>query len=169
MDAQTEGERRPMNRDPGQQVLVDNQPQDPQRRMPDTSYPRSTEGILRMCAVPVALTGIVLAVFGNTAGIFFIFVGIAFLIYIGLVFIVEVFVPGIYIHRLVDAIICMIFCTLWLVAAIIVTVYAVQWEIAALQGAAFIGYILMLMSCASAFFAHRTWNRTKKGSRPVIV
>ena len=49
----------------------------------------------------MALTGIVLAVFGNTAGIFFIFVGIAFLIYIGLVFIVEVFVPGIYIHRLV--------------------------------------------------------------------
>ena len=40
-----------MNRDPGQQVLVDNQPQDPQRRMPDTSYPRSAEGILRMCAV----------------------------------------------------------------------------------------------------------------------
>ena len=120
MDAQGEGERRPMNRDPGQQVLVDNQqPHDPQRRLPDTSYPRSAEGILRMVAVvsrlstysylantlslfqPVALTGIVLAVFGNTAGIFYIFVGIGFLIYIGLVFIVEVFVPGIYIHRLV--------------------------------------------------------------------
>ena len=33
----------------------------------------------------------------------------------------------------------------------------------------FIGYILMLMSCASAFFSYRTWNRTKKGPRPVIV
>ena len=51
MDAQGEGERRPMNRDQAQQVLVDNQPHDPQRRLPDPSYPRSAEGILRMCAV----------------------------------------------------------------------------------------------------------------------
>ena len=52
MDAQGEGERRPMNRDPGQQVLVDTQqPHDPQRRLPDPSYPRSAEGILRMVAV----------------------------------------------------------------------------------------------------------------------
>ena len=50
---------------------------------------------------PVALVGIILAVFGHTAGIFYVFVGIGYLIYIGLVFIVEVFVPGIYIHRLV--------------------------------------------------------------------
>lgn len=49
----------------------------------------------------MAITGIVLAVFGEAAGIFFIFVGIGFIIYIGLVFVVEVFVPGIYIHRLV--------------------------------------------------------------------
>ena len=117
--AADDGERRPMNRDPGQQVLVENQPlHEPNRRLPDASYARSAEGILRMVAVvrnlslspsppltlssqPVAVTGIVLAVFGNTAGIFFIFVGIAFIIYIGLVFTVEVFVPGIYIHRFV--------------------------------------------------------------------
>lgn len=42
----------------------------------------------------------ILAVFGEYVGMFYIFVGIGFLIYIGLVFIVEVFVPGIYIHRL---------------------------------------------------------------------
>ena len=33
----------------------------------------------------------------------------------------------------------------------------------------FIGYILVLMSAASAFFAYRTWNRTKKGSHSVVV
>ena len=49
----------------------------------------------------MALTGIILAAFGESAGIFYIFVGIGFLIYVGLVFIVEVCVPGIFIHRLV--------------------------------------------------------------------
>ena len=85
----------------------------------DTRYPRSVEGILRIISVvtqprsllpihmnnslipqPVAVTGMVLAVFGEYVGIFYIFVGIGFLIYVGLVFIVEMFVPGIYIHRL---------------------------------------------------------------------
>lgn len=161
-----EGERR--GRDPAEQVLVDNQQQQ-QHRTPDISYPRSVEGIIKMISVPVALIGIVLAVFGETAGIFFVFIGIGFIIYIGVVFIVEVFVPGIYIHRLVDSIVCVVFCTLWLVAAIIATVYAAQWDIAALQGAAFIGYVLVLLCGASAFCAYRSWVKIGKGSLSIII
>jgi hypothetical protein len=157
--AMAEEERQPMTRDAGQTVQPDVQPQ---RQMPDTSYPRSVEGILRIIAAPVALTGIVLAAFGQSAGIFYIFVGIGYLIYIGLVFIVEVFVPGIYIHRLVDSIVCLCYCVLWLIAAIIVTVYAAQWDIPALAGASFLGYVLVVLTAASAFFAFRTWNKSKR-------
>ena len=47
--AAAEDERRPVNR--GDPVLVDNQPQELQYRMPDPTYARSVEGVLRLVAV----------------------------------------------------------------------------------------------------------------------
>ena len=96
---------------------------EPQRTFLDTRYPRSIEGIIRIISVvrkfhisvskcaqhdlrffspqPMALIGIILAAFGHSAGVFFLFVGISFIIYVGMVFIVEVCVPGVFVYRLV--------------------------------------------------------------------
>ena len=99
---------------------------EPQRTFLDTRYPRSIEGIVRLISVvrlnstsvqltknarntddlrffpqPMALIGIILAAFGHSAGVFFLFVGISFIIYVSMVFIVEVCVPGVFVHRLV--------------------------------------------------------------------
>lgn len=99
---------------------------EPQRTFLDTRYPRSIEGIIRLISVvrlnstsvqltknarntddlpffpqPTALIGIILAAFGHSAGVFFLFVGISFIIYVSMVFIVEVCVPGVFVHRLV--------------------------------------------------------------------
>ena len=46
-----EEERRSMSSDPAQQGLVDSQGQLAQGRGPDTTYPRSLEGILKIIAV----------------------------------------------------------------------------------------------------------------------
>ena len=86
----------------------------------DTRYPRSIEGILRIiifvsltclvCVVhlfsiqPVAIIGIILdgvgGGLGGSSGFYF-FVAISHLIYIFIVFAIEMFVPNIFVHRLI--------------------------------------------------------------------
>lgn len=50
----------------------------------------------------LALVGVILAsvAFGNPLG-WYIFVGVTYLVYIFIVFVIEVFIPGIYVHRLI--------------------------------------------------------------------
>lgn len=106
--------------------------------MPDTPFPPPLQ-------LP-ALLGILLVSLSHGGGVagWFLFVGVSYLIYITIIFVVEFFIPGVHVHKLVvswywqgvgqmlclavlspqDGIVSALYTLLWLIAAIVATTYA---------------------------------------------
>jgi len=112
----------------------------------DTTYLRSLEGIFRIIELVVVIIPFILTIvaFLSGPGGWFFFVSISYVIYIVIVIVIEVFVPGIYVHRLIDGLVCIGYAILWGVAAIVHTVSAAQFSNGVLGAAAVSTLVYML-------------------------
>jgi len=104
------------------------------------------------------------AFFSGPGGWFF-FVSISYVIYIVIVIVIEVFVPWIYVHRLIDGLVCIGYAILWGVVAIVYTAFAAQLSNGVLGAAAFFAYVLCGLTVVSAILAFLTWRTYSGGLR----
>lgn len=132
----------------------------------DTRYPRSIEGILRIIIFPVAIIGIILdgvgGGLGGSSGFYF-FVAVSHLIYIFIVFAIEMFVPNIFVHRLIDGIVSGVYAFLWGLASLLVAIFAGLGANVVFGIAAFFGVICCVLAALGAFFAFKTWREFEAG------
>lgn len=139
----------------------------------DTTYPRSIEGILRIVTVPIAalsLIFVIAALFESVGGWFFV-VGFSYILYVVIVFVIEMCIPRVYVHRLIDAIVVFAYAGLWLFSSVLNTVFAAKDESVLLGLAALCGYICSILCVFQGIFALRTWRTYedgRRGSQPII-
>ncbi|XP_064393516.1 uncharacterized protein LOC135340998 [Halichondria panicea] len=133
----------------------------------DTRYLRSIEGILKLITIIFAVVGIIVtsvALYFGPSGWYY-FVGIGYILYVLITFILETFVPNFYMNRIADAVIVGMYALLWLLSAIVNTAFAATGGNILLGVASIFAYISSGMCIAQVVFAILTW-RTNGGTGP---
>ncbi|XP_019856118.1 PREDICTED: uncharacterized protein LOC109584730 [Amphimedon queenslandica] len=140
----------------------------------DHTYFRSIEGMLRVASLIVTILFFILTIadyrsggewYNGTLALWWI-------VYAIITIIIEVVLIGIFVHRLIDGIICFIYAGCFVLAVLIAIVDAARFKAVVLGVSAAFGVVATILILLNAIFALRTWKtheNGKKGSVPIFI